>query len=524
MKDRMEQILKIRHESPAREIELCLELLKSASPDDWYTQAFARTYLADGYQTVGRLEEAIQESQAALEITKKNGYDQLTMVLYNLSGIIHVGLLDEQEALDYFFEGMEFAKKMEDSMMQAALLSNIGRIYAKAGAYDKARDSLQEAYEIARTSKKNEKNVRFSREQFLIQNAVLSLEKQDIDEALSYLNEVVADMKEPLQNKSIFDIDVQLLFACCYAKKGERALAVEYVESVLEEIEMQKNPYVRLDFYYSVIEFWITLEAYEEALAIAKKAESILQTMNNVGRWLKLSQYEVTIYQKLGQQDALREVYKVYCEDDMALTESRKKAKIKRLKKRIELQNERNRHANMEARQNALFSKNEYDELTGVWNRRGIRSHMEQAYEQAKEKKEPFALVLVDVDFFKEYNDTYGHVAGDESLKQVAMILKDAMQDKGMVGRYGGDEFLLAIHGMESSKVRQILDDIRKRLQACEILNTNSKVSEYLTLTMGGMNRIPDMSTDFLEHLRYADRVLYRVKEKSRDAFEIQDS
>ena len=70
----------------------------------------------------------------------------------------------------------------------------------------------------------------------------------------------------------------------------------------------------------------------------------------------------------------------------------------------------------MEAWRNALYKRSEYDELTGVLNRRGIRKYMVQAFSDAKAVENKFAVLIIDVDFFKEYNDTYGHVAGDEFL------------------------------------------------------------------------------------------------------------
>ena len=76
----------------------------------------------------------------------------------------------------------------------------------------------------------------------------------------------------------------------------------------------------------------------------------------------------------------------------------------------------------MEEWQNVLFKRNEYDELTGVLNRRGIRKYMNKAFAAAREQKQKFAVLFVDVDFFKEFNDTYGHVAGDECLKKLPIF------------------------------------------------------------------------------------------------------
>ena len=89
---------------------------------------------------------------------------------------------------------------------------------------------------------------------------------------------------------------------------------------------------------------------------------------------------------------------------------------VKRLRKRIELQEESSKRVNMEAWRNALYNRSEYDELTGVLNRRGIRKYMVQVFSDAKAVGNKFAVLIIDVDFFKEYNDTYGHVAGDEFL------------------------------------------------------------------------------------------------------------
>ena len=89
---------------------------------------------------------------------------------------------------------------------------------------------------------------------------------------------------------------------------------------------------------------------------------------------------------------------------------------VKRLRKRIELQEESSKRVNMEAWRNSLYKRSEYDELTGVLNRRGIRKYMVQVFSDAKAVGNKFAVLIIDVDFFKEYNDTYGHVAGDEFL------------------------------------------------------------------------------------------------------------
>lgn len=513
MKQRMVEVLKIRHESPEKEMKLCQELYEDAR--DAYTKAFAATYLADAYHSLGWLRDAADECRMAKNLTEANKFDQLSLFLYNLAGVIYIEMDDEQSALDYFYKDIELAQKMSDYKMYGAALANIAYVYRRAGAYDKAESTLEKAYYISNKATKNDEKRVFNENFYNIQKAKIALKKKEYDRAFEFLGYV--DRSE----NDVRNADTSMLYADYYAQTGNHKEAEEWLRCAVDVIEAISNKFEKLSDYFQIIEILIKLEAYTEAEKLTEETEKMLADMHVAGKWVKLAEYEIAIYQKLGDSEKLERAYEMFCEYDIDFNAARKRAGLKRIKKRIELQKEMDKRADIEAKQAVLENRSEYDELTGVFNRRGLRKYTDMAFARAQKDGQSFAVLIVDVDFFKEFNDTYGHVAGDACLKKIAEILKNNMPDKGIVGRYGGDEFFIAISGQSAENMNSLIIDIRKDLEDSAISNGDSKV---VTVTIGGVNTIPRMETDILEYVHAADHVLYRIKKSTRNGFEVLET
>ena len=346
--------------------------------------------------------------------------------------------------------------------------------------------------------------------------AGVELEKGEPDKALEYLDSLDKLKEDPL--------DVPLLYASCYALKGMKKEAMAGLASIWKPVEDIRNRFERLSHYFDILDVLMALEEYQEAARFTEVAEKLLASMDSAGKWSRLMEYEIQIYTALGEEKQLERAYELFFQYDMKFKEISQKSAIKRLKKRIELQEEADRRASMEEWQDVLFKRNEYDELTGVLNRRGIRKYMNKAFAAAREQKQKFAVLFVDVDFFKEFNDTYGHVAGDDCLKKVAQILKNAVSDQGMAGRYGGDEFLLTITGTQTISIMEVAMEIKRSLSKVAIPNKCSNVSDEVTVTIGGVNAIPEEDQDFPFYIEAADKMLYSLKKSSKNGFAINES
>ena len=511
----MKQILTVRHESPEQERELCFTLLSQC--EDHYEEAFARTYLADALSSMGLLDSAIQECKKALDITLRNNYEELSLTLYNLIGIIYTHTDDEQGALDYYFKGIKLATRMNDNMMCGALFANIAFLYRKFQAYDKAIETLRMAYDIVQKASENKMRVAFNDYVYSRELAGIELQRGQPDRAMEILQQV-DNLEEHLDDTEL------IMYAAYYQQKQNKEESLKYLKIVLEQIEKDDNQFQRISYYFDIIETLLLLEEYEEAEKIAQKAEVVLRGMNIPGKWVMLAEYEIQIYEKLGDSQKAGRAYEMYYKKDVQQSENRKQTEVKRLKKRIELQKEINKRADIEARKIMLVSQSEQDELTKIYNRRGIKRHVGVKFKETQQLQKSFSIAIVDVDYFKEYNDTYGHPAGDNILQTIAQILEESVSKAGIVGRYGGDEFLIAIAQRNSAEVEQIICRIREKLKQKAIKNRRSTVSEYVTVSIGAVNVVPERNTLLSEYIHAADHALYEIKKTSKNGFLVLSS
>ena len=501
----MKQILTVRHESPEQERELCFTLLSQC--EDRYEEAFARTYLADALSSMGLLDSAIQECKKALDITLRNTYEELSLTLYNLIGIIYTYTDDEQGALDYYFKGIKLATRMNDNMMCGALFANIAFLYRKFKAYD-----------IVQKASENKMRVAFNDYVYSRELAGIELQRGQPDRAMEILQQI-DNLEEHLD-----DTELLIMYAAYYQQKQNKEESLKYLKIVLEQIEKDDNQFQRISYYFDIIETLLLLKEYEEAEKIAQKAEVVLRGMNIPGKWVMLAEYEIQIYEKLGDSQKAGRAYEMYYKKDVQQSENRKQTEVKRLKKRIELQKEINKRADIEARKIMLVSQSEQDELTKIYNRRGIKRHVGAKFKETQQLQKSFSIAIVDVDYFKEYNDTYGHPAGDNILQTIAQILEESVSKAGIVGRYGGDEFLIAIAQRNSEEVEQIICCIREKLKQKAIKNRRSTVSEYVTVSIGAVNVVPERKTLLSEYIHAADHALYEIKKTSKNGFLVLSS
>lgn len=160
------------------------------------------------------------------------------------------------------------------------------------------------------------------------------------------------------------------------------------------------------------------------------------------------------------------------------------------------------------------------DELTRLANRRKFYAYLYEQWEQCSQQ--PLSVILCDVDFFKPYNDTYGHIAGDITLKQIADATQKAVQEildpnSFLVARYGGEEFAVILPQLNTQQAMQIAEHIRQQVAALQIPHAQSKISSFVTLSLGVANRKPNDEFSPLELLMDADRALYKAKYKGRN-------
>jgi len=162
------------------------------------------------------------------------------------------------------------------------------------------------------------------------------------------------------------------------------------------------------------------------------------------------------------------------------------------------------------------------DVLTGLHNRRYFNHIYERELKRAKRANNYITFMMIDVDYFKQYNDTYGHIEGDFALKSVAKVLKDTLKrPSDYVFRLGGEEFGVLLSETDESNSAKLARDICDAIKVREIKHESSAVSNVITLSIGVVCCIADDALDDEVMISRADEMLYQAKENGRDRYVI---
>ncbi len=159
------------------------------------------------------------------------------------------------------------------------------------------------------------------------------------------------------------------------------------------------------------------------------------------------------------------------------------------------------------------------DGLTQVANRSGFSRNMTQRWQEAYKNQQPLSLLLCDIDYFKYYNDTYGHVEGDRCLRMVAdALVRGTRENTSQVARYGGEEFAIVLPNTSSRAAQQIAQSVQAEIELARIPHSSSLVKDSVSVSIGVFTLVPDSLQQSYEDLIHgADEALYAAKLRGRD-------
>ena len=158
------------------------------------------------------------------------------------------------------------------------------------------------------------------------------------------------------------------------------------------------------------------------------------------------------------------------------------------------------------------------DGLTGIANRRTFEKFLEREWKSSMRHTQPVTAIMMDIDFFKLYNDTYGHQAGDDCLKKVAHTIEKSLRRPGdLVARYGGEEFVAILSDTSQKGAFSLAEKVRASVEALEIPHQASQASKFVTISLGVASRVPERGDASSILISEADQSLYKAKQEGRN-------
>jgi diguanylate cyclase (GGDEF)-like protein len=175
-------------------------------------------------------------------------------------------------------------------------------------------------------------------------------------------------------------------------------------------------------------------------------------------------------------------------------------------------------HLELRRQKNLLRGFSFLDGLTGLSNRRRFDQFLDQEWRRGQRSRSPLSLILIDVDYFKAFNDALGHLGGDDCLRQVAMSLEGSIHRAGdLIGRFGGDEFACVLADTDAVGAAGVAENIQASIAALALAHPNSPASSLVTLSLGVVTRIAEYGEEPDALIQGAERALAAAQESGRN-------
>lgn len=166
----------------------------------------------------------------------------------------------------------------------------------------------------------------------------------------------------------------------------------------------------------------------------------------------------------------------------------------------------------------ALSMQAASDALTGIANRRKADDHLVREYRRSARERVPISIVMADIDYFKQYNDHFGHPAGDECLRSVAGVLSaHVFRAPDLVARYGGEEFMVILPNTDETGSRHIAERLRHGVLSLRIVHPKNLAGSYISISVGVTTETPEPNGDPTSLIEACDRALYSAKAGGRN-------
>ncbi len=459
------------------------------------------------------LSETEQLAQEAVRLFRKCGDDYQYTKALNFLGVVYARMGDECRAMDYYLEGLEYASDRTYYDIQSLIYNNIGSRYQEFGEHKKAIYYFQKALEAYRQGNFEQEADYWNSTFVCSLNLAISYQKLGRPKEAAHCLERAEEAMEKTSVEE-FRLAVMVIKSSICWDNGDRGFVKEHLTQLMKlcgELNVVNDYLQNVQELAAVLKKTGQHASWKELLQmveeVAEKQDIIYYRLISIEMWMDY-------YHTMGEM----EKYGRLCMKHARLSQQQKEVehreRAKTLDMRIALREK-------EKERRIAEKKAETDSLTGVGNRYGLEKESRRLVQEAVKEGKVIAVGILDIDFFKQVNDTYGHNVGDECLRQVAGILKKAVDGYGSVYRFGGDEFVILVPEGDYEAAEVIAAQIKNKLKETHIENLSPRIAEKITLSQGYVCFRPSGEERLSVLLERADKALYKVKNSGKNGYRI---
>lgn len=461
----------------------------------------------------GNIREAITLMQKAYDVFSAIDEPCELVKTLNSLGVLYSVFANDELAMDYYLKALQIAKDNEQPFFISKLYNNIGSKFQYLGEHKKAVEYFCKAQKYLRDEecKKNEKYQLLHTVIYL--NLGLSCIKLGkVDEALKFI-EMTKVYPEVQEDKSI-EFAIKVVECMIRLEKDDIAFVDLNIDSVMIGLlayESSSDVLQTIEVLCEVLEKMKDYDRWESSLNILDKiAEHLDDVHFNMVTAQMWSHYYLVVGDDANYQKACAKHMQFY----VMYKELDEKRQANAIKMKIELHN-------VEQERTLAVQKSHTDPLTGAGNRNKLEMNFETILEKGEKEGTNIGLALIDIDCFKQINDTYGHLHGDECLKVCYECINRELDANAQVYRFGGDEFVVLFADCKEGMLEELGEKIKKSIGKSGIKNINSTVSPMLTVSQGFVYMECNKKIKLDSLIKYADKALYEVKKNGRDGYRV---
>lgn len=468
----------------------------------------------DGEKTMHCLTECTKYFQTA------QMYEFLART-YNMLGAVSDSRNNKAVALNYYYLGLQCAEKYRFSYVLGMITSNIAHILVRMKQFEGALALYLrsvEQYEEAEDGL------------FLNYNMTESMahagscylwlgEKRKAYELLERIEQIKKEQPDRIYS----EISIEIFRGECFVAQDKREESLQCISAILGFLEDESSLGDISGRLANISALLLHFDAYDEMEKLFRKIAA-LETENRTVLFMDMYPY----WSKALLSKNRMEEY-VECTEQYFQAYEKDKENGRQVAARImELQD---RFRSVEKEQERMIASNRmlealalYDSMTNLANRTLFNEQESRKFEEAQKQGKLFGVELLDIDFFKQYNDRYGHLAGDACIEAVASVLRGLGDERVFCGRYGGDEFVIIYSNMTPEEIEEIAKRIQSSIREKKIAHGASECSDIITVSQGIFVKVPEELNREWDFNAMADTALYCAKRAGKNRYHIETS